>query len=92
MTLFALLGVGLVLGMRYRVLVLFPAIAYVVAVELALGISGQQSLRAVILFAVATATSLQIGYVVGFAGRYLMTSGGRGIPLTHSRSVNRKAS
>jgi hypothetical protein len=74
MTLLAFLGVGVFLGMRFRVLVLIPSIACIVALEVALGIGGQQSLRSITFFATAGVASLQIGYWAGIAVRYLLSS------------------
>jgi hypothetical protein len=74
MALLAFFGVGVFLGMRYRVLVLIPSIAGVVVLEMALGIGDQQSLRSIALFATAGVVSLQIGYWAGIAIRYLLSS------------------
>jgi hypothetical protein len=74
MALLALLGVGVFLGMRCRVLVLIPCIVCLVVPEMALGIGGQQSLRSIMFFAPASVASLQIGYWAGIAIRYLLSS------------------
>jgi hypothetical protein len=76
MTAFLLTGaiVGLILGLRFRVLVLIPAILLATAVIILSG-SGQK-LSVIVLTLVGTVVSLQIGYVVGgvlrsFARPYL---------------------
>jgi hypothetical protein len=56
---------GVVLGMRFRVFILFPAVMLVCTVVAAFGVAGRDaSLWAAIVMLVA-ATALQTGYLVG---------------------------
>jgi hypothetical protein len=96
MTLLALFGVGVLLGMRFRVLVLIPAIACAVLIEVAVAVvSGQHSFGSVTPLAAATVAILQIGYWAGLAGRYLSASvrvsRARDVSLSGSRPASHKA-
>jgi len=96
MTLIASFGVGVLLGTRFRVLVLIPAIAFAVLNEVALAIaSGQYSFGSVIPLAAATIAILQIGYWVGLAARYLSASvrasNARDSSLSGSRPASHRA-
>jgi hypothetical protein len=96
MTLLALFGVGVLLGMRFRVLILIPAIACAVLIEIAVTVvSGQHSLGSVIPLAAATVAILQIGYWAGLAGRYLSASvrvsRARDVSLSGSRPASHRA-
>ena len=83
MTLLALFGVGVLLGMRFRVLVLIPAIACAVVIQVVVAVvTGQHSFGSVTALAAATVAILQIGYWVGLAGRYLSALSGRAAPAT----------
>ena len=67
--------VGMVLGQRFKVLALAPAIAVSLVVAIGIGIAHSGELaRAVLLAAVAVA-SLQIGYLAGVAIRYSLAAG-----------------
>jgi hypothetical protein len=94
MTLLALFGVGVLLGMRFRVLVLIPAIAFAVLIEVAV-VSGQHSFGSITPLAVATVAILQIGYWAGLAGRYLSASvrvsRARDVSLSGSRPASHRA-
>jgi putative Ca2+/H+ antiporter (TMEM165/GDT1 family) len=94
MTLLALFGVGVLLGMRFRVLVLIPAIACAVFIQVALAVvSGQHSFGSVTPLAAATVAILQIGYWAGLAGRYLSVraSRARDLSLSGSRPASHRA-
>jgi hypothetical protein len=95
MTLLALLGVGVILGMRFRVLVLIPGIACMVVVETAFGIADQQSFGSITLFATVSTASLQIGYWAGIAIHYLLScmriNVGGSVALARSRPLSHKA-
>jgi putative Ca2+/H+ antiporter (TMEM165/GDT1 family) len=96
MTLLASFGVGVLLGMRFRVLVLIPAIACAVLIQVALAVvSGQHSFGSVIPPAAATVAILQIGYWAGLAGRYLSAcfrlSRTRDVSLPGSRPASHRA-
>jgi hypothetical protein len=64
--------VGMVLGQRFRVLVLLPTIAIVVLVTVGAGLVQADSGWSIVLMAAATAASLQIGYLAGIAIRHIM--------------------
>jgi hypothetical protein len=96
MTLFALFGVGVLLGMRFRVLVLIPAIAFGVVIEVTVAVvSAQYSFGSVALLAAATVAILQIGYWAGLAARYLSASvrasSARDASLSGSRPASHRA-
>ena len=56
---------GMMLGFRFRVLVLVPATLFVAGVVTAVGLVGGQQFRVIALTAVLTAVLLQVGYIVG---------------------------
>ena len=59
--------IGAVLGMRFKVLVLVPAIAGTLPIAVAVEISHQQGLASIILVSAATVALVQIGYLAGIA-------------------------
>jgi hypothetical protein len=59
--------IGAVLGMRFKVLVLVPAIAGTLPIAVAIEISHQQGLASIILVSAATVALVQIGYLAGIA-------------------------
>jgi len=64
--------VGMVLGQRFKVLVLVPAVATSLVVVLGLGIARSQSLEALGLSAIAVIVAVQIGYLLGLGIRHLL--------------------
>jgi hypothetical protein len=64
--------VGAVLGMRFRVLILIPAIGFAMVVVLAAGIASGASLAAILTAAVLASICLQFGYLGGIGTRYSM--------------------
>jgi hypothetical protein len=71
---------GAVLGMRFKVFVLVPAIAFALIVILAYGMASGTGLSG-ILIAIAVASScLQIGYMVSILARYGATLAREGRP------------
>jgi hypothetical protein len=86
---------GAVLGMRFRVMVLIPAITCALATAIAIGAFRQQTVGSVALVAAATVTCLQIGYMAGIAIRHFLaatrTAGRRNAPLAHSQVLHRHA-
>jgi hypothetical protein len=93
MMLLALFGVGALLGMRFRVLVLIPAIACAVLVEVAVAVvSGQHSFGSVIPLAAVTVAIVQIGYWAALVARYLLASVRFGRARDVSLSGSRPAS
>lgn len=66
--------VGMVLGQRFKVLAVVPAMAASLLVTIGIGIAHSEGLgRTVLLVALAVA-SLQIGYLVGVAIRYSLAA------------------
>jgi hypothetical protein len=66
----AALLVGAVLGMRFKVLILLPAIVASFLVIGAVGIGSSTGLGFVALAAIVAATCLQLGYLIGVALRH----------------------
>jgi hypothetical protein len=64
--------IGAVLGMRFKVLILMPAIGFALVVVLAGGIAGGASLTATLIAAVLASICLQFGYLGGIGTRYGM--------------------
>lgn len=62
--------IGAVLGMRFKVLVLIPAIGFVLIAVLAGCFVGGESISITMATAVFAASCLQIGYLGGVATRY----------------------
>ena len=77
MVLLAAIGllVGAVLGLRYRVWALLPAICIVAGAVVLTGASHSSSLMSEAFSVVVAATSLQFGYVGGVSVRWLLAAG-----------------
>ena len=56
---------GIILGFRFRVLVLVPATLFVAGVVAAGGLAAGQQFRMIAVNIVLTAALLQVGYIVG---------------------------
>ena len=69
MAMFALLMflIGMVLGLRFKVLVLVPAMAGLVPIALAIATHREHGLASVIIVSAATVACLQVGYIAGIA-------------------------
>jgi hypothetical protein len=67
--------IGAVLGMRFKVLVLVPAIAGTLPIAVAVEISHQQGLASIILVSAATVALVQIGYLAGIAVHRRLATG-----------------
>ncbi len=65
---------GAALGLRFKVLVLVPAIALTLLMAAGTGLGGGDSLWTVLLMAAAAGASLQIGYFGGAIIRYVMAT------------------
>jgi hypothetical protein len=70
--------VGAVLGMRFRVLVLIPAIGLTVATILAAGMIRGESVASFAITAILAGSGLQIGYLAGAIARYATAPGRTG--------------
>jgi hypothetical protein len=62
--------IGAVLGMKFKVLILIPAIGFALIVILAAGIARSDSISAILIAAALASSCLQIGYLCGAATRY----------------------
>jgi len=71
--LISLLG-GMVLGQRFKVLAVVPAIAISMLVAIGYGIAHSDGLGRTVLLAALAVASLQIGYLVGVAVRYSLAA------------------
>jgi hypothetical protein len=65
---------GMVLGQRFRVLVVLPAIGLAWMVVISIGIVRGDAAWPIILLAVAVSVGLQIGYLVGIGIRVAMVT------------------
>jgi hypothetical protein len=73
MTLVAIsLLVGMVLGQRFKVLVLVPISAVALIIAVGVGTAQGNSLPLIAIISAAAISSLQIGYLVGISLRHLM--------------------
>jgi len=63
--------IGAVLGMRFKVLILIPAIGLAWIVILAAGIAREDNVSAILIAAVLASSCLQIGYLCGIVTRYI---------------------
>ncbi len=61
---------GLVLGMRYRFLILVPATGFAVTVILAAGLAHPGDVGSLVIAMLIAAICLQAGYVTGLCARY----------------------
>jgi len=61
---------GAVLGMRFKVLILIPAIAFALIAILVGGVARGDSVSAILVAVVLASICLQIGYLSGIATRY----------------------
>jgi hypothetical protein len=61
---------GVVLGTRFRFLILLPATVLAVAAILAIGLPQGDAARSMIVAMLVAAICLQVGYVAGLSARY----------------------
>jgi hypothetical protein len=68
---FAIISVlaGIVLGLRYKVLILFPAVVLAMVFSVIVGIARADHLWPIILTTVISGTSVQVGYLAGITIR-----------------------
>ena len=66
---------GVLLGLRYKVLSLVPAMITAVLIGAAIGVTGQQDLWAVSLLTVSGLAALQIGYLIGLVAQTVWKAG-----------------
>ena len=65
---------GMVLGQRFKALVLIPAIAIGLVIAIGARILAADAVWSIVLMGAVTATSLQIGYFAGIGIRRLMVA------------------
>jgi hypothetical protein len=70
MLLLLALLIGAVLGMRFKVLVLIPAIGLIVPAIVAAGMIRGESVASLAVIAIVAGSCLQIGYLAGAVTRY----------------------
>jgi hypothetical protein len=56
---------GVVLGLRYKVLILVPAVMFAMAFALVVGVGHADSLLSIVLMTVGLGVAVQIGYLAG---------------------------
>jgi hypothetical protein len=66
--------VGAVLGQRFKIVVLIPAFAILLAFAVGTGVAHDQTAWLIVLTATAAATCLQIGYLVGIGVHHVLTA------------------
>jgi hypothetical protein len=66
--------VGMVLGQRFKVLAVVPAMAASLLVSIGVGIAYSEGLGRTVLLAALAVASVQIGYLVGVAIRYSLAA------------------
>lgn len=71
---------GALLGLKFRFLILIPALGAIVLSVIARGVAHADSMPVMLITAVAAATSLQIGYLVGAIAHAALAA-----PLTQRR-------
>jgi hypothetical protein len=65
---------GMVLGQRFKVLILIPAIVIAVVATVGVGLAQAFNVWSIVLMALAVMTVLQIGYLVGTGIRTFMVA------------------
>src|ERR1700686_889170 len=87
--------VGMVLGQRFKVLVLMPTIAIALVLAIGVGVARADTVWSIVLMTATTATSFQIGYLVGLGFRHVLVaaraSRSPASSLTGSASARRPA-
>jgi hypothetical protein len=63
----AIIGVvvGIVLGLRYKILILVPAVLFATVLAIAVGMGRADSFWSIVLTTVALVTAVQLGYLAG---------------------------
>src|SRR5215470_14780585 len=65
----AIIGVvvGIVLGLRYKILILVPAVLFAMILAIAVGVGRADSFWSIVLATVALVIAVQLGYLAGIA-------------------------
>jgi hypothetical protein len=66
--------VGIVLGQRFKVLVLMPTIAIALVLAIGAGVAHADPVWWIVLLGTAAATSLQVGYLIGAGIHYVLVA------------------
>ena len=66
--------VGAVLGQRFKIIVLIPAFAIMLFLAVGTGLAHAQTAWSIVLLAIAAATCLQTGYLVGIGAHHILTT------------------
>ena len=76
--------VGALLGQRFKVMVLIPAVAAVLTLAVGIGVTHAHTGWSIVLMAAAAATSMQIGYLIGISIHHVLATplSSRSSPLT----------
>jgi len=64
-------GTGIVLGLRYRLVILVPAVALVIGLHVVMAISGSEGNAPGVISAVICSACIQGGYMIGLTARGL---------------------
>lgn len=76
--------IGMVLGLRFKVLLLVPAMAGLVPIALAIATPREHGLVSIIVVLAATVACLQVGYMAGISICY--SAGGIGVSSQRDQS------
>jgi hypothetical protein len=63
---------GIALGLRYRVVILVPAVALIVIFAIVIGVARGDDFWSITLAIVAAGTAVQVGYLVGITIRAIV--------------------
>ena len=66
--------IGAVLGQGFKVMVLMPATVIVLVLAIGTGATHAHTVWMIVLMTAATATSMQIGYLIGIGIRHLVAA------------------
>jgi hypothetical protein len=79
---------GMVLGQRFKVLILVPALALALVLAIGSGIARADTIWSIILMGATAGTSLQIGYLAGVGIRHALVAA----RASRSRATSRTSS
>jgi hypothetical protein len=72
----AIIGVvvGIVLGLRYKILILVPAVLFAMTIAIIIGVARADSFWAIVLTTVVLVIVIQLGYLAGIAIRAIIAA------------------
>jgi hypothetical protein len=76
--------VGMVLGQRFKVLMLLPAIVFALGLAIGGGVVRADSAWWIVLMAATAATALQIGYIIGIGIHHVLVA----VPASRSPATS----